>query len=64
MFGRILNTSLPIVIITFDIRTFYTTSLQNTLVGVHLVFGTISIFFSIHFMLIQVNLPKKKYPKY
>ena len=57
MFGRILNTPHPIVMITFDVKIFYTISSQHTLVGLNLVFGTILIFFSVHFILIQVNLP-------
>ena len=55
MFGSILP--LPLVIITFDIKDFYTTTFQHTLVGLNLVFGIILIFFSVHFILIQVNLP-------
>ena len=57
MFGRILNTLIPIVMITFDNKCFYTTSSQHAPVGLNLVFGTILIFLSLHFILIEVNLP-------
>ena len=57
MFSSILNTPLPIVMITFHIKRFYTTSPQHTLVELNLAFGTILISFSVHFILIQVNLP-------
>ena len=63
MFGRILNTSLPIVMITSDIKRFYASSSQHTLVGLNLILGTILIFRSIHFILIQVNLPQEEIPK-
>ena len=55
MFGRILNTS--------DIKRFYASSSQHTLVGLNLILGTILIFRSIHFILIQVNLPQEEIPK-
>ena len=63
MFGRILNTPFPMVMITSDIKSFYATSLQHTLEGVNLFFGTALIFYSVHFILIQVNLPKEEIPK-
>ena len=52
MFGRILNTPLPIVMIKSDIKRFYTTSSQHALVGINLILGTILIFRSVHFILI------------
>ena len=54
MFGRILNTPLPIVMITSDIKT----SSQHTLVGLHLIFGIILFFCFNHFTLIQIDLPQ------
>ena len=59
MFGRILNTPLPAGMITSDIKT----SSQHTLVGLNLVTGTILIFCSVHFTLIQVNLTQEEVPK-
>ena len=49
--------------ISFDIKIFYTTSSQHSLVGLNLVFGTILIFFSVRLILIQVNVPKEKIPR-
>ena len=63
MFGRILNTPLPIIMITSDIKDFYKTSSQHTQLGLYLVLETILIFFSVHFILIQVNLPQEKIQK-
>ena len=63
MFGRILNTPLPTIMITSDIKNFYKTSSQQTLLGLYLVLETILIFFSVHFILIQVNLPQEKIQK-
>ena len=46
-----------------DIKSFYTTSSQHSLVGLNLIFGTISIFCSFHFILIQANLPQEEISK-
>ena len=46
-----------------DIKSFYTTSSQHTLVGLNLIFGTILIFCSFHFIPIQGNLPQEEIPK-
>ena len=56
MFGRILNTPLPIVMITSDIKT----SSQHTLVRLHLIFGIILFFWFNHFTLIQIDLCKNQ----
>ena len=63
IFDRILNTPLLIVMIISDIKGFYTTSSQHTLVGLNLIFGTILIFCSFHFIPIQGNLPQEEIPK-
>ena len=59
MFGRILRTPLPIVIILCDIKT----SSQHTLVGLNLVFKINIIFCLVHFTLIQIDLPQEKVPE-
>ena len=64
IFDRILNTPLLIVMIISDIKGFYTTSSQHTLVGLNLIVGTILIFCSFHFIPIQGNLPQEEIPKY
>ena len=50
MFGRILRTLFPIVMIASDIKT-------------SLVFGIILIICFAHFTLIQIDLPQKEVPK-
>ena len=57
--GRILNTPLPIVVITSDVKT----SSQHILVGLNLVFGIILILCLVHFTLIQIGLPQEEVPK-
>ena len=59
MFGSILRTPLPIVMISSDIKT----SSQHTLVGLNLVFGIILIFCLVHFALIQIDLPQEEVPE-
>ena len=44
-------------------QSFYITSLNNTLKRLNLVTGTILIIYSVHFILIQVNLPQVELPK-
>lgn len=63
MFGRIVNTPLPIAMMTSDIKSFHSTFLQHTRVGLNLIFGTILIFCLVHSILIQVNLPQQEIPK-
>ena len=49
--------------ITSLTKGFYTTSLQQNLVGLNLVFETILIFYSVDSILIQVNLSQEQIPK-
>ena len=49
--------------ITSLTKGFYTTSLQQNLVGLNLVFETILIFYSVDSTLIQVNLSQEQIPK-
>ena len=48
--------------ISFGIKGFHTTSSQHALLGLNLVFRTILIFYSVRFILIQVNLPREEIP--
>ena len=59
MFGKILRTSLPTVMITSNSKT----SSQHTLVGLNLVFKINLIFCLVHFTLIQIDLPQEKVPE-
>ena len=59
MFGSILRTPLPIVMVSSDIKT----SSQHTLVGLNLVFGIILIFCLVHLTLIQIDLPQEEVPE-
>ena len=59
MFGKILRTPLPTVMITSNSKT----SSQHTLVGLNLVFKINIIFCLVHFTLIQIDLPQEKVPE-
>ena len=59
MFGRILRTPLPIVMITSDIKT----SSQQTLVALNLVFGIILIFYLVHFTASEIDLAQEEVPE-
>ena len=59
MFGTVLRTPLPIIMITSDIKTFS----QHTLVVLNLVFGNIIVFCLVHFTLIQIDLPQEEVPE-
>ena len=59
MFGRILRTPLPIVMITSDIKT----SSQQTLVALNLVFGIILIFYLVHFTASEIDLAQEEAPE-
>ena len=59
MFGTILTTPLPIVMITSDIKI----SSQHILVRLNLVFGIILIISLVHSTLIQIDLPQVEVPE-
>ena len=61
MFGRTLNTPIPIGMINIWYQNFFVT--YSSIAGLNLVVATTLIFCSVHFTLIQVNLSQEQVPK-